>query len=138
MNTRDEETLDQRLKALAGEQFCYLTTTGRISRRPHEIEIWFVASAGRAYLLSELGERADWVKNLRRQPAVTIRIGSTLFDGQARIASPGNEDLRARRLLTAKYEGWREGAPLPDWAQTATPVVIEIIASRTDGGVVEP
>ena len=25
----------------AAEQYCYLTTTGRVSGRPHEIEIWF-------------------------------------------------------------------------------------------------
>jgi hypothetical protein len=26
---------------LADEEFCYLTTTGRVTGRPHEIEIWF-------------------------------------------------------------------------------------------------
>ncbi len=29
------------LKTLADEDFCYLTTTGRISGRAHTIEIWF-------------------------------------------------------------------------------------------------
>jgi hypothetical protein len=26
---------------LAGEQYCYLTTTGRVTAKPHTIEIWF-------------------------------------------------------------------------------------------------
>ena len=26
---------------LAGQQYCYLTTTGRVSGNAHEIEIWF-------------------------------------------------------------------------------------------------
>ena len=27
--------------ALAGETYCYLTTTGRVTGKPHTIEIWF-------------------------------------------------------------------------------------------------
>jgi deazaflavin-dependent oxidoreductase (nitroreductase family) len=114
------------LAALAGEQFCYLTTMGRASGRPHEIEIWFAANAGLVYLLSELGERSDWIRNLRKEPEVRLRIGSEAFRGQARIATPGEEDLLARRLIAAKYEDWHEGESLPDWTQTATPVVIKM------------
>jgi len=113
------------LAALASEQFCYLTTMGRASGRPHEIEIWFAANAGLVYLLSELGERSDWIRNLRKDPEVRLRIGSETFRGQAHIATPG-EDLLARRLIAAKYEDWHEGESLPDWTQTATPVVIKI------------
>ena len=35
------ETSMPDLRALADEDFCYLTTTGRVTGRPHEIEIWF-------------------------------------------------------------------------------------------------
>jgi hypothetical protein len=55
----DNDTPNQRLAALAGEQYAYLTTTGRISGRPHRIEIWFAVDAGRVYLLSEGGEQSD-------------------------------------------------------------------------------
>jgi hypothetical protein len=50
---------------LVGEEYCYLTTTGRISGRPHEIEIWFGINENSLYLLSGGGERSDWVKNIR-------------------------------------------------------------------------
>ena len=47
------------LKDLAGEEFCYLTTMGRRSRRPHEIEIWFGIRNNILYLLS--GGRENWI-----------------------------------------------------------------------------
>lgn len=128
MSEHQNGLLDLSFAALAGEQFCYLTTTGRASGRPHEIEIWFAANGGRVYVLAELGERADWVKNLRKEPEVGLRIGSVSFSAQARIATPGEEDRLARRLIAAKYESWHEGGALPDWTQTATPVVIQIRA----------
>ena len=37
---------------LGSEDFCYLTTTGRTSGKPHEIEIWFALRDGTLYLLS--------------------------------------------------------------------------------------
>jgi deazaflavin-dependent oxidoreductase (nitroreductase family) len=130
VSERQDDHLSQAVDALDGEQFCHLTTTGRVSGRPHKIEIWFAAHAGRVYLLSELGERSDWVKNLRREPGVGLRIGSVTFRARARVAAPGDEDALARRLIAAKYEDWHEGEALPNWAQTATPVVIEAHADE--------
>ena len=36
---------------LADTEYCYLTTKGRRTGRPHRIEIWFVAHADAAYLM---------------------------------------------------------------------------------------
>src|SRR5438128_3103033 len=52
------------LSTLATEPFCYLTTIGRGSGRPHTIEIWFALHGATVYLLSGGGEGSDWVKNL--------------------------------------------------------------------------
>jgi hypothetical protein len=41
------------LRTLAGEDFCYLTTTGRVTGRPHTIEIWFALEGGTLYTLSD-------------------------------------------------------------------------------------
>jgi hypothetical protein len=46
-------------------KYLYLTTTGRRTSRPREIEIWFTQRGGRYYLVAEHRERAQWVKNLR-------------------------------------------------------------------------
>ena len=70
------------LPRLSGEEFCYLTTTGRLSGRPHEIEIWFAIREGSLYLLSGGGEGSDWVKNLIKHPSVTCGLRITFFQGQ--------------------------------------------------------
>jgi len=112
---------------LANEVVCNLTTTGRKSGRPHEIEIWFGIREGRLYLLSGGGDGADWVKNLRRSPRVKVRINSRTAAGTARVVRANTkEDTAARELLDGKYMGWREGKRLSSWARGALAVAIEI------------
>jgi deazaflavin-dependent oxidoreductase (nitroreductase family) len=108
------------------EQFCYLTSTGRKTGRPHTIEIWFGADGDTVYLLSGGRERSDWVKNLGRDPAVRLRVGGEERDALAHVVSDPAEDEKARRLLASKYQGWRDGQPLSSWARTALPVAIEL------------
>jgi deazaflavin-dependent oxidoreductase (nitroreductase family) len=110
---------------LHDESFCYLTTTGRRSGRPHEIEIWFAVRDGTVYLLSGGGDRSDWVRNLRADPGVSLRIGDRTWKARALLVEDPDEDAVARRLLAAKYQGWHESAPLSRWARTAVPVAIE-------------
>jgi deazaflavin-dependent oxidoreductase (nitroreductase family) len=112
---------------LADEDFCYLTTTGRNSGKPHEIEIWFGIREGRLYLLSGGGGGADWVKNLKKEPTVKVRINSQTTSAHARILRPNtNEDAAARELLDGKYMGWREGRKLSSWARGALPVALDL------------
>jgi len=115
---------------LAGEAYCYLTTTGRRTGDPHTIEIWFgMPDDGRAlYMLSGGGDRSDWVRNLMADPSVTVRIGSTSEDehaARARTVDPGEEDDAARKLLAAKYQYWDETRALSTWARTALCVAVE-------------
>jgi deazaflavin-dependent oxidoreductase (nitroreductase family) len=112
---------------LANEDVCYLTTTGRRSGMPHEIEIWFGIREGRLYLLSGGRDGADWVRNLRRSPGVKVRINSRTASGTARLVRPNTrEDAAARELLDRKYMGWREGKKLSSWARGALPVAIDL------------
>ena len=113
-------------KTLSTQSYCYLTTTGRVTGKPHEIEIWFGMEGETIYLLSGGGEKSDWVKNMRVQPQVKVRIAKRHFTGQARFALDAEEESRARRLLAGKYQGWREGRKLSEWARTAVPVAIEL------------
>ncbi|MGQ0805636.1 MAG: nitroreductase family deazaflavin-dependent oxidoreductase [Actinomycetota bacterium] len=111
---------------LADEDFCYVTTTGRRSGRLHTIEIWFAAAGNTVYLLSGGGERADWIRNLRAEPRVGLRIAGEEWEARARVVTDNDEDARVRCLLAAKYQDWREGQPLSGWARTALPVAIEV------------
>ena len=116
------------LRALAGEDFCYLTTKGRLTGRPHEIEMWFalVPESRTLYMLSGGGDHSDWVRNLRRNPEVTVRIAEERFVGIARQAGGDQEDELARRLLVEKYES--TPGSLANWRRTALPVVVVLAA----------
>lgn len=111
---------------LANEDFCYLTTVGRHSGKPHTIEIWFARENGTLYLLSGGGDSADWVRNLRKTHAVRVRVGTRTVDATAREVTAPEEDALARRLLDAKYMGWTSGKRLSSWARNALPVAIDL------------
>ena len=113
------------ISSLKDQDYCYLTTTGRVSGRPHEIEIWFGARNNTFYLLSGSG-KSDWVKNLRKNPAVTVRIAKHTFAGTARIVNDKEEDTVARYLLAEKYQEWEEDKTLSAWARTELPVAIDV------------
>jgi len=114
------------LSSLAGEDYCYLTTRGRVTGKPHEIEIWFGAHGDTIYLLSGGGEKSDWVKNMRVQPRVEVRIAKRNFTGQARFEMDAEEEMQAREMLAGKYQGWRKGRRLSEWARSALVVGIEL------------
>jgi deazaflavin-dependent oxidoreductase (nitroreductase family) len=108
--------------------FCYLTTTGRRTGLARTIEIWFALEGDVLYMLSGGADSSDWVKNLLHDPRVSVRLGSQTRRGKARVVEEPEEDLRARRLLAAKYQGWREGRRLSGWARTALPVAVDLEA----------
>ena len=113
------------MDSLAEEQYCYLTTIGRVSGEPREIEIWFGLENQTLYMLAEGRERSNWVKNLLKTPAVTVRIGDRSFDGRARAVADPDEDARARRLLFDKYTPAYSG-DLAEWRDTALPVAVDL------------
>jgi hypothetical protein len=76
-NKRKTSMARASLQSVADEQILYLTTIGRTRGLAREIEIWFVVCRGRFYLFAETGESAGWVKNIRRNPKVTVRIRRT-------------------------------------------------------------
>ena len=121
-----DNDLTRLLLSLSSEDYCYLTTKGRVSGRPHEIEIWFGVHGNALYLLSGSGEGSDWVKNLLKEPAVTVRIKEHTFTGVARIVRVDEENTMASYMLAEKYQEWKEGKTLSDWARTALPVAIDI------------
>jgi len=113
------------LPKLAEEDFCYLTTTGRISGRPHTIEIWFALNGQTLYMLSGGRDKSDWVKNALHTPAVQMKINSTIFSGTARLVTSTEEDTLARKIVFEKYEP-RSSDDLVDWSRTSLPVAVDI------------
>jgi deazaflavin-dependent oxidoreductase (nitroreductase family) len=119
------------------EPFCYVTTRGRRTGKPHPIEIWFGAEDGRTlYLLSGGGDRSDWVRNMRADPSVSVRVGrgGAAMAATARFVDAPDEEGLARRLLASKYQGWHEGREMSSWARTALPVALDLDRATPLGG----
>jgi len=101
-------------KTSAAPQYLYLTTTGRITLKPREIEIWFVESEGKFYILAEHFYEAQWVKNILRDPRVRVRIQDDQFEATARVLDKEIDAALwklAQRLEREKY-GWGDGLPV--------------------------
>ena len=102
------------IQDVAEKQVLYLTTTGSRTGLPREIEIWFVVCCERFYLFAETGEAAKWVKNIRRNPKVTIRIGERQIGATARVLDRhADRELwdRVAAIADRKY-GWGDGLPV--------------------------
>ena len=121
----DSDPVTRLLASLASEEYCYLTTMGRVTGRPHEIEIWFGARGQSIYLLSG-SHSSDWLKNLRKEPAVSVRIAENVFSGTARLVAEKEEEMATRYMLAEKYQEWDEGKKLSEWARTAVVVGIDL------------
>ena len=99
---------------MAESQFLYLTTTGRVSGLPREIEIWYVSHDGRFYLLAEHFHKTKWVKNILAQPRVAVRLDGRKFAAKARVLDEHTDNALwklARQLCRTKY-GWDDGLPV--------------------------
>lgn len=108
----------------AEPKYLYLTTTGRRSGRPRQIEIWFTRHQDRHYLIAEHGLAAQWVQNLLARPTVQVRVGARRFVGQARVVDARAERALVatiRRLSEAKY-GWGTGLVVEIAADDPRPV----------------
>ncbi len=94
--------------------YLYLTTTGRKTGLPREIEIWYVEHDGKYYLLAEKFFDAHWVRNIQKDPRVRVRLNGREEDAAARILDPERDRALwelAQRLGREKY-GWGEGLPV--------------------------
>jgi len=107
------------------DDYCYLTTKGRRSRRPHRIEIWYAAHGATLYLLSGGGRASDWVQNISADPAVLVEVDGRTRPARARIVDADDEVKRARSLVFAKYDP-RSDQDLAGWRDRALPVAIDL------------
>ena len=122
---RKHIVMSHNLQQLAEEDFCYLTTTGRVSGRPHTIEIWFALHEQTLYMLSGGRDKSDWVKNALQTPTVQMKINSTIFNGTARPITDTEEDALARKIVFEKYVP-RSNDDLVDWSRTSLPIAVDI------------
>jgi deazaflavin-dependent oxidoreductase (nitroreductase family) len=110
-------------------QVLYLTTVGRVSGRPHTIEIWFAQHGSTLYMLSGGARRSDWVRNLTRTPTARVRAGGHEYPGMGRIVIDPQEDRVARDAVYGKYSVLYRG-DLTGWREAALPIAVDLEDSR--------
>jgi deazaflavin-dependent oxidoreductase (nitroreductase family) len=112
----------------AGEDFCYLETTGRVTGKKRRVELWFGADPTRTkvYFLAGGGERTHWVRNIAAKADVRVRIGGRTHKARGALIAGTADEPIARRTLAAKYQRWREGRPLSSWARESVPVALNL------------
>ena len=111
------------LTQFAKEEYCYLTTRGRVTGKPHEIEIWFVVHENALYLMSGGMDGSDWVKNLLKDHNVTLRVAGQTFPAVAQVKVGNNSSIR--NLMADKYNERESDGSLSEWAQTALVIEFE-------------
>jgi deazaflavin-dependent oxidoreductase (nitroreductase family) len=101
-------SLNSKDNNLEKEQYLCLTTRGRKSGAPREIEIWFTHREGRFYIIAEYAT-SNWVQNLIVYPEVQVRVAENSFKARARVI-PSETDLsRAVQQLSRDKYGWGDG-----------------------------
>lgn len=120
-------TLDPELARLS---VCYLVTVGRRTGLLREVEIWFAADPmhDRVYMLAGDRDNAHWVRNIRHEPSVRVRVGKRWFTGRAADLTGHADEVHARELVGAKYGYWRTGTQLTGWARDSLPIAIDLVA----------
>ncbi len=112
-------------QSLIDADYCYITTIGRVTGKPHTVEIWFALAGAALYVLAGGGEGADFVRNARKAPSVAVRIQTTQFRGNTRSVADDAEDARAREMLLQKYTA-RGNSDLEGWVRDALPLAFDL------------
>jgi deazaflavin-dependent oxidoreductase (nitroreductase family) len=102
------------LQSLADLQVLHLTTVGRVTGLPREIEIWFIVCGENFYLFSEHRDAAGWVKNIRRNRNVSVRFGRRRIKALARVLDHRRDRKlwdEVQSIADRKY-GWGDGLPV--------------------------
>ena len=109
-----------------GIEWIVLTTTGRRSGRPHEVMLDVVghdATTDTYYVQPAVGRRADWVRNVAANPAVTAEVGGRRFRAVVRdVTGPEGADVVLRFIrghpryarVIVWFVGYVERVDVPD------------------------
>src|SRR3990170_3889012 len=98
--------------------FVLLTVTGRRSGRPRQRPVRAVRRGDALYAVAMLGERSDWLRNVRKEPRVEVKVGGRHYGGVAReIDDPGELGKALEGYLQTvpadymDYAGYHWGLP---------------------------
>lgn len=122
--------------------FGVLTTTGRKTGKIRSTPVRAIRRGNKAYLVAIGGGRNAWLKNIRANPSVRLRVRGGTFSG---VAWEPSREAEARAASAAYWETvnwfdyfecsiWRKGRPTRSkikelhrtWFEHGMPVVIDL------------
>ncbi|MGB8413501.1 MAG: nitroreductase family deazaflavin-dependent oxidoreductase [Candidatus Binatus sp.] len=92
----------ERLRRVGDRQTLRLTHYGRKTGRPYEVTIWYMVDDDRLYLASANAAR-NWVRNVKARPAISLRVGDEVFNGNVRVITDPQEREKVNGLVERKY-----------------------------------
>ncbi|HYL59319.1 MAG TPA: nitroreductase family deazaflavin-dependent oxidoreductase [Candidatus Acidoferrales bacterium] len=92
----------ERLRRVEGAATLVLTHRGRKSGKPYDVTIWFVVDDD-AVLLPSANVNTNWPRNVRANPAVTLKIASQTFHGMTIEVTDAAERERTLAMAMRKY-----------------------------------
>ncbi|TDT32287.1 deazaflavin-dependent oxidoreductase (nitroreductase family) [Streptomyces sp. BK208] len=110
--TAFQRRLNAVVRRLPGQTL--LETTGRVSGLPRRTPVGGRRTGDSFWLVSEFGERSQYVRNIRADPRVRVRLRGRWYPGTARLLPDDDPLARLRRLprynsLTVRAMGARAG-----------------------------
>jgi hypothetical protein len=111
--------------ALETERVIDITTTGRMSGRPHRIETWFHNVDGRLYLTGQPGPRG-WYANLRANPRLVFHLKQSVQADLPATARPIVEEGEKRDVLSRILARLDRGDRVDEWVARSPLVEVEL------------
>ncbi len=124
------------------EGFAVLTTTGRKSGEPRSQSVRAIRKNRHVALVAMMGERAQWLKNIRANPRVSIELKAGVRHGLAHeVTDPAEKEWAASAYIDTRvcndpfdYIVYEWGLPtgrnveqaLRKWFGAGIPVIIEL------------
>ncbi|MDP2949661.1 MAG: nitroreductase family deazaflavin-dependent oxidoreductase [Chloroflexota bacterium] len=126
--------------------FGILTTIGRRSGKPRRHSVRAIRQGDIVFVVAMMGEKASWLKNIRADPEVTLRLGKETFNGTAQEANDSPVRQRAMDAYTGTvtlgdyfdYIAYHWGFPTRSkivrahrhWFEDGVPLIIQLEPSK--------
>lgn len=82
----------------AGSRYALLETIGRRTGQARQTPVGYGLDGNAAWIVSEMGGRAFYVRNLTANPRVRIRVDGRWRSGSARVAPDDDPQARLHKL----------------------------------------
>jgi len=98
----DATLVAEKLRAVAHQKECRVSTVGRRTGNPHTVTTWFVIEGDTIYL-GTLDTTRDWVRNARAKGQVTIDFGTLAVTGSFADVTDPEVEAQVHEALKRKY-----------------------------------